>query len=244
MGNKVKAGVTIFIMSLLFFMMVTTKYTHALGDYILESIGLRSWTGDYSGFHLTIIYFGVPFIISLFMVEKYAVELLSMRRTRLFLIFIVLVTVFYWITVFVTINIKKSSPGLLAIGYNSENSYIHYRSEDNEITEFTAEFELTNYSDEVKTFYLNIDSRYYRQDGLKEISFYTLDGEKAIFKLRNNETKLFSLNLNDYKVEGGLVSQNGGLTGVIEEIILINVDDEDDKVRLNSNNGFLAELIR
>lgn len=137
-----------------------------------------------------------------------------------------------------------SFTGLLAIGYNSENSYIHYRSEDNKVTEFSAEFELTNYSNELKTFYLNIDSRYYRQDGLKEINFYTLDGDKAVFQLRSNETKLFSLSLNDYKVEGGLISRNGGLTGVIEEIILTNANYEGDKVRLNDKNGFLAELIQ
>lgn len=98
MSNKIKGGVAIFLMSLLFYMMITTKYTYALGDYILEFIGVKSWTGNYSGFHLTIVYFGVPFIISLFIVEKYAVDLLNLRRTRVFLIFIALMTLFYLIT--------------------------------------------------------------------------------------------------------------------------------------------------
>ena len=71
MGDKVKGVLSIFFMAVTFFMMVTTKYTHALGDYILEFIGLKSWTGDYSGTHLTVIYFGVLFIISLFVVGKY-----------------------------------------------------------------------------------------------------------------------------------------------------------------------------
>ncbi len=243
MSNKIKGVVTIFLMSLLFYMMITTKYTHALGDYILEFIGVESWTGNnYSGFHLTIIYFGVPFIISLLIVEKYAVDLLNMRRTRIFLIFIFLMTVFYLITGTIAVNIKKNSPGLLSVGYSNENSHMEYKSENNKITEFNAEFELTNYSNEIRTFYLSIDSSYYRQDGIKEISFYTLDGKKAIFQLRGNETKLFSLNLNDYRVEGGRVSQNGWEAGIIKEIVLTN--DKGDKVRLDSNNGFLAELSR
>ncbi len=68
MTIKTKSALSILFMSVSFFMMITTRYTHALGDYILELIGLPSWTGDHTGFHLTIIYFGVLFIIGLFMV--------------------------------------------------------------------------------------------------------------------------------------------------------------------------------
>lgn len=53
MNDKVKGGLSILFMAITFYMMVTTKYTRALGDYILEFVGLKSWTGDYSGIHLT-----------------------------------------------------------------------------------------------------------------------------------------------------------------------------------------------
>jgi len=222
--------------------MITTKYTHALGDYIVEFVGLNSWTGDYSGFHLTMIYFGIPFIISLLAVERYVIDGLNISRIRVFLIFVVLVTVFYLLTGMIVGNIKKSSPGLLSIAFNAENSNINYSSKDNKLIEFNAEFELTNFSNEKRTFFISIDRPSYRQDGIEAISFYTFNGEKASFQLEGNETKIFSLSLNDYKVVGGRVFQNGSESGTVEEIVLTNEAGE--KVILNRDNGFFAELSR
>jgi len=36
-------------------MMKTTTYTRALGDYVLEFIGLKSWSGKLAGTHLTVL---------------------------------------------------------------------------------------------------------------------------------------------------------------------------------------------
>jgi hypothetical protein len=241
MKSKIKGGFSILLMSLIFYCMITTKYTHALGDYIVEFVGLNSWTGNYSGFHLTIIYFGIPFIISLLEVERYVVSM-NISRIRVFLVFIVLMTIFYLLTGLIVSNIKKNSPGLLSIAFNPENSSINYSTKDKELVEFTDEFELINYSNEKRTFYISIDRYLYRQDGIEAISFYTINGEKAVFQLEGNETKFFSLNLNDYKVVGGRRFQNGSESGTIEEIVL--TDDEGDKVILNRNNGFIAESSR
>ncbi len=242
MKSKVKRGFSVLLMSIIFYCMITTKYTHALGDYIVEFVGLNSWTGNYSGSHLTIIYFGIFFIISLFIVEKYVINDLNISRMHVFIAFIVLMTIFYLLTGMIVRNIKKNSPGLLSIALNPENTSINYSTKDNKLVEFTAEFELTNYSDEKRTFYISIDRRSYRQDGIEAISFYTINGEKAIFHLYGNETKIFSLNLNDYNVVGGREFQNGSETGTIEEIVL--TDDAGNKVILNRNNGFIAELSR
>lgn len=241
MKSKIKGRFSILLMSLIFYCMITTKYTHALGDYIVEFVGLNSWTGDYSGVHLTIIYFAIPFIISLLEVERYVISM-NISRIHVFLVFIVLMTIFYLLTGLIVSNIKKNSPGLLSIAFNPENSSINYSTKDKEIVEFTAEFELINYSNEKRTFYISIDRPSYRQDGIEAISFYTINGEKAVFQLEGNETKIFSLNLNDYKVVGGRKFQNGSESGTVEEIVL--TDDEGDKVTLNRNNGFFAELSR
>ncbi len=241
MKSKIKGGISILLMSLIFYCMITTKYTHALGDYIVEFVGLNSWTGDYSGVHLTIIYFAIPFIISLLEVERHVISM-NISRIHVFLVFIVLMTIFYLLTGLIVSNIKKNSPGLLSIAFNSENSSINYSTKDKEIVEFTAQFELINYSNEKRTFYISIDRPSYRQDGIEAISFYTINGEKAAFQLEGNETKIFSLNLKDYKVAGGRKFQNGSESGTIEEIVL--TDDAGDKVILNRNNGFFAELSR
>lgn len=242
MNNKVKGGFSILLMSVTSYMMMTTKYTRALGDYILEFIGLKSWTGDYSGTHLTVIYFGILFMIGLYLVEKYAIDGLNIRRRSVFFIFVALIIVFSSFTGITARNIKKNSSGLLAIGYNSSGSSMNYRSEDNKFTGFTAEFELTNYSNEKKTFHLSIDSPFYREDGIEEISFYNFDGKRAIFELESNETKSFSLSLDNYNVVGGREFQNGSGSGIVVEIILTN--DKGNKVRLDSNNFFGIELSR
>lgn len=241
MKSKIKGGFSILLMSLIFYCMITTKYTHALGDYIVEFVGLNSWTGDYSGVHLTIIYFAIPFIISLLEVERHVISM-NISRIHVFLVFIVLMTIFYLLTGLIVSNIKKNSPGLLSIAFNPENSSINYSTKDKEIVEFSAQFELINYSNEKRTFYISIDRSSYRQDGIEAISFYTINGEKAVFQLEGNETKIFSLNLNDYKVVGGRRFQNGSESGTIDDILL--TDDEGDKVTLNRNNGFIAELSR
>lgn len=242
MNNKTKSGILIFLMSITFYMMITTPYTHALGDYVLEFIGLRAWTGDYSGNHLTIIYFGILFMILLHLVGKYVIDDLNIRIRSVFLIFVVLVTVFYSITGMTASNIKKNSSGLLSIGYNPAHSSMDYRYEDNKFVEFTAEFELTNYSDEKKTFYLSIDSSFYREDGIDPISFYNFDGERAVFELEGNETKSFLLSLDNYNVVWDRNLQGGSGSGIVEEIVLSS--DKYNKVRIGNKNFFGFELVR
>ncbi|WFD09801.1 hypothetical protein [Tepidibacter hydrothermalis] len=240
MNDKTKAGILIFLMSITFYMMLTTPYTHALGDYILEFVGLKAWTGDYSGNHLTIIYFGILFMIFLHLVGKYVIDGLGIRIRSVFLIFVVLVTVFYSITGITAKNIKKNSSGLLAIGYNPAHSSMNYRYEDNKFVEFIAEFELTNYSDEKKTFYLSIDSPFYREDGIDPISFYTFDGDRAVFELEGNETKLFLLSLDNYNVIWNRNFGSGG--GTVQQLVLTS--DKGNKVRLDNKNFFGFELSR
>ncbi|ACV64110.1 hypothetical protein Dtox_3380 [Desulfofarcimen acetoxidans DSM 771] len=242
MNDKVKGGLLIFFMSVTFYMMLTTKYTHALGDYMLEFIGLKSWTGDYSGIHLTVIYFGVLFILSLFLVEKYAIKRFNIRGRSVFFISVVLMIVFSSITGVTVKHVKSNSAGLLSIGYNSSDSSINYRSEDNKLVEFTAKFKLTNYSNEKKTFYLCINNPFDREKRIEEISFYTFDGKRAIFQLEGNETKSFSLSLDRYDVVGGRELQNVSGRGVVQEIVL--TDDKSNKVRLDSKNFFGVEISR
>ncbi|WP_099191922.1 hypothetical protein [Tepidibacter mesophilus] len=242
MNNKIKAGILIFLMSITFYMMLTTPYTHALGDYILEFVGLRAWTGDYSGNHLTIIYFGILFMIFLHLVGKYAIDGLNIRIRSVFLIFVALIIIFYSIVGMTAKNIKKNSSGLLAIGYNPANSSMDYRLENNKFVKFTAEFELTNYSDEKKTFYLSIDSSFDREDGIEYISFYTFDGELAVFELEGNETKSFLLSLDNYNVTWDKNLENASGGGTVQELILTS--DKGHKVRLDNRNFLGFELGR
>jgi hypothetical protein len=222
--------------------MVTTPYTHALGDYILEFIGLKSWTGDYSGTHLTIFYFGTLFLIGLFLVRKYAIGALNMRSRNVFIIFVAIMIIFASFTGITARIIKKYSSGLLAIGYNSKDSSLNYRSDAKGFVEFAAEFELTNYSLEKKTFHITIDDFSYREDGTDVINIYTFDGEWATFELDSKETKFFSLSLDNYNVIGGIGNQYRSGDGVISALILR--DDTGNKVKLEDKKFFGLELGR
>lgn len=240
MTKKTKSTLSILFMSVSFFMMITTRYTHALGDYVLEFLGLPAWTGDQTGFHLTVIYFGILFVIGLLMVGQYAIRGLNMSKLQVFLIFIGLLTVFWFATETAAKTIKKNSPGLLAIGYNTTDGKMSYRSENFEFTEFTAEFELTNYSNEKKTFYITLDNRGYRDEGVDEINFYSIHGEQAKFELEGRQTRTFLLDLENYDVKGGRKYESGSGNGTIQDIIL--TDDTGDQVKLNYENFIGIEL--
>ena len=242
MNNKVKGGLSIFFMSLSFYMMITTKYARPLGDYVLEFIGLPSWTGDYTGFHLTIIYFWVLFIIGLSLVKKYARDGLNMKKRRVFLVFIGLIVVFNTMTGATVKTIKKNSPGLLSIGYNSENGRMSYESRDYEFTQFVADFELTNYSDEKKTFHIGLDNSSYEKDGFDSINFYLFDGNQATFELEAGQTTAFSLSLDDYHVTGGRKHENGSGNGTIQQVILTN--DKGDRVKLDRKDFIGIDMNR
>lgn len=239
-SKKIKGIIAILVLSISFYMMKTTMYTRALGDYVLEFIGLKSWSGELSGMHLTVIYFGILTIILLYVVLNYTVEKCGIRKRWVLLLVIIFISMFSFITNATAKNIKKNSNGLRTIGFNSENSKMEYQSKDMKYTKFNAEIELVNYGDESKEFSMTIDDLDYRKDRFKDIDIFTKDGEKAVFKLEGNETEIFRINLDEYKILGGRVSQNGGGKGIIKDIIL--TDENNNKIRLDKNNFFGIEL--
>ena len=86
-----KGIIAIFCLSISFYMMKTTTYTRALGDYVLEFIGLKSWSGEFSGMHLTVIYFGILTIILLYVVLNFTVGKCRIRKIWTFLLVIIFV---------------------------------------------------------------------------------------------------------------------------------------------------------
>ena len=93
---------------------------------------------------------------------------------------------------------------------------MEYQSKDMKYTKFNAEIELVNYGNESKEFYMTINDLDYREDGLNGIDVFTKDGNKAVFELEGNETVVFRINLDEYKILGGRVSQNGGGSGLLK----------------------------
>ncbi len=239
-GDKVKAGLSILLLAAVFFMMVETPFTRALGDYILEFIGLRAWSGEQSGAHLTVFYFGMLFFLALHLVKVHAVKGMTLRIRTVFIIFAVLVSSFSAVTVATAKQIKRNLPGLMTIGYNSNGSSIAYRSENGQYDEFAARFTLTNYSPEAKTFHISIDGFSSPEEGCQAIELLTHDGKPAVFDLQGNESKPFVVNLENYQVSGGLETSETLAHGIVQGMMLS--DDQGDTVRLDSKNFFGIEL--
>lgn len=231
----------IFFFSISFYMMVTTKYMHALGDYVIEFVGLKAWTGEYSGTHLTIFYFGILTIIGLFQIHKYAIDELGIRKRYVLILCIAFITILNSATSISVRSVKKHSDHLLSIGCNYKNSKMSFASKDTEFTQFKADIEMMNYSDRSKEFNLTIVSPFHRE-GTAYFDIFTKGGNKAIFNLSGNETKILNINLDEYKIVSRGFPSNISGNGDIQEVIL--TDKQGNSIRLDVNNFLGIELNR
>jgi len=225
MDTKKKFNLAMFFLALTFYMMIDTTYHRALGDYILEFFGLNSWTGTfgtYSGFHLTILYFGILFFICLYFYRKYSDQVENITSLKKFIAFVLLVTLMAIMSTSSAKFIKSRSDGLKSIAYVSEDNELEYRSIDKELTTFSAYFTLENYSDVKQKFHVSIDSPWSRKENIPPIDIYNLEGEPANFSLEGKEEKTFQINLDDYVIKGGRKYENGGFKGDIDELMLHN----------------------
>ena len=243
MNKRTKAFLSVLFMSITFYMMLETRYVNAIGDYVIEFIGLKSWTGNNTGTHLTIFYLMPLFIIGIILVKRYAIRDLKIKWRIVIIVFIGLNTIFTLSTGAIAKNIKSNSEGLLPIGFEQEeDNDMEYEFNDGRYTKFKADIKLTNYSKEDKQFHLMIDNNY--DENL--IRLYNLDGSKAIFKLKGKETKVFPINLDNYLVKDGDMNEidyvRGAGSGVITGVIVF--DDRGDEVKIDSNNFFGIRLKR
>lgn len=237
MTENYKGILMIVFMSLSFFMMISTSYMHALGDYVLQYIGLQSWTGDYTGFHLTIIYFGVLFLLGLYLVYKYSINKYGFTRKKVFILFIVFVSIFTIATNLTAVTIKKNSDGLFSIGFNSNKSKISYDYDGEKYTSFKGKIALKNYADETRDFYITIISPFNRgSKKVERIEVLNEKGDKVLFRLSPGENRIFKINLDNFQFsQGSHLSVSSG-SGYIKNVIL--TDRGEKSIKLSDNNFF------
>lgn len=238
MNKKAKGFLSVFVMSLMSFMIIDTRYARPLGDYIVEFIGLRSWTGDQTGLHLSVIYFGFLFIVSILFVRRFAMSELNLNWKRIFVSLIGLNILFTFVTGTIVKSIKENSEGLLAIGIEKQSN-LSYEFDGETYIQFDGEITLKNYSDEEQYFYLMIDDR----EGIGSAQLYNWYERDSFFSLKGNEEKTFFITVDNVKVENidfpdyDWASGTGG----IDRLVLTNEDGE--AVRLEKND-FLGETIK
>jgi len=237
--SKIKEFFLVLISSLLLFMMCNTKYNKALGDYVLEYIGIQSWSNGEMGLHLTVVYFGILFILSLFFVNYY-LNKKGIGKRNAFFLFVLLIIVFNLGTNTYTKNLKANAEGLLAIGLEYKDSKIDYSYTNNEYKDFSVYFTLINYSSENKMFYVSIMSPGYEEKEVDTIRFYNVDGSEAMFTLGGHETREIKVLLEDYVIQGEKSFQNISVSGMIQELVLTDTDGN----RVKLSEDFLGETLQ
>lgn len=239
MKEKLKLYGPIIGIALIFYMMISTPHSRALGDIILESIGIAAWTNGYNGIHLTVIYFGILFLVVLMLISRFPKEERRRYRKHNFLVFIFSVTIIFLIHSSIVHNIMKNSEGLYSIAITSTESRYKYNIKNGELEEFSYEFELTNYADEIKEFSLDVE---FGDDNIYEFEIYDKQGELAKFNINGKESRRYIINLDDYmiKVSGADNQHHIGSSGIIDSIILL--DSEGNRVKVVKLNGIVIEM--
>lgn len=233
--NKIKGAAAIVFLSLTVYMMMTTRYAYALGDYLLLWLGLKPWSGELTGAHYTVFYFGIISIIGFILVRKYSLEKANMRARNVFLSFVVLLFLYVLLTNTAMKIVKSNSEGLLVMGLDSKDSFMRYTIKKGIHVEFEAEIDLTNYSNKLLEFKIQlINPQYdYSENDIEEyISIVDKNGNQVIFRYNGKESKTITLTLDEYKLDGEFYDGGGEI--IIYEIILI--DSDNNVIRLNGRD--------
>jgi len=245
MSDKIKYKILILVISVTLLMMVSIEPIGAPGDYLLESIGLKSWSSEHSGFHLAIIYFGVPFILGLNLLGHYRKKL-RISGWKTFLYSIIIISCLKYSIIEIAEYSKGKSEGLLTIGFDSNEST--YRIEKNQqYTKFNIQVKMTNYSSEKRIFKIAIDSRFRREENQDALHFVDSNGEDAIFVLEGKETRFIDISSENYSIVNEELDESVNSmhsSGDVQELILESL--EGDKVKITSEGffGVVVEVVR
>lgn len=241
MTNNKKAYLSILIMSLVLFLPSETRHFKPIADFILEAIGIRTWTGGSSGLHLTSLYFTVLFFLSLFFVIKYAVHQANFKFIKIVVVSIIFAYCLNGLTSGVFFMIKQSSEDLQAIAFFEEDSEISYSYSAGNLVKLHGMFELKNYSDEDQKFDVSFTNKFNKKRNIDPIVVINKEGLKAMFTLKANENKVFTIDLDNHSILGGIDFENGSGAMNITEIILTN--EKGQRVILSRDylNGLVIE---
>lgn len=242
MNYKGKKIMLIGMMVSSFLLMFDTKYLRAPGDYVLEFLGLRSWTGEFSGTHLTVFYFGIVFFLSLFLIEKYLINESKMKWGRVIIILIFSIAIYTSTVGTIVQIIMRNSDTLTSIEYQSEVGQLSFDEDDGEYTRFDVIFKLHNMSKDKRTFYVDFDSSWRREDGESSIKVLNKNGKRAVFELAGEASEIFELDENEYILIDDDQEGNYSSSGVLDEIIL--TDLEGYSIVLQHDRGYSLKINR
>lgn len=225
-----------------FLLMFDTKYLRAPGDYLLEFFGLKSWTGELSGTHLTVIYFGIVFFVSLFLIEKHLINEYKMKWRNVIIILIFSIALYSSTVGTIVQIIMRNSDTLTSIEYQSEVGQRSFDKDNGEYTSFDVVFKLNNKSRDKRKFYVDFNSSWRREDGESSIKVLDKNGERAVFELAGEASEIFELDEKDYILIDDDQEGNYSSSGILDEIILTDLDGY--SIVLQHDRGYSLKINR
>jgi hypothetical protein len=200
---------------------------NALGDVILKNIGLKPWSGDTGGFHNTILYSLVMFMIGFlggtYFLKDLCPKLIKRLPLLLFICFLLLPS----LSTAVIHTVKGLSSGLDAIDYDREESYCEYETDGYGNLIMSAHLPLCNYSN--KTISLSvklIPDETFADDVLKDgMITANISGtqEPIVLALAPHSTAYTNLYFRA-RVKDGVSNVKGSMSQV--DIIIFTEDEE------------------
>ena len=230
MKDKLKIYGPIILSALLFYMMIDTPHSRALGDIVLETLGLEAWTYGNQGIHLTVVYFAVLFFLVIFASRFIPVDCDISKKRRIF-VFVGTVLVIYLAHSTIIHDRMEQLEGLQSMVIAPSGGSYEYKIAEGEVEEFLCEVELRNYSEEARQFTI-IDIN----DSATDFQLYDKQGAPVQFVIPGKETRKYRINHNDYilkhlDLEG---RQPIAGKGTIDKILL--QDSQGNKVTITKLN--------
>lgn len=227
-------------MNVFLFLGIDTKHMDALGDYLLRTMGLKVWSGGDTGLHYTAIIALILFLMTLSYVNQNVIKTGLARGSRVFLVSIVLLTLFSTVTSLTAQLIKSNSHGLLAIELVSVEGKSNYQSDHGVIEKLESRFTLKNLSKVDQTFYMTLSHSWPVKYNDIEIKILDQDGQAQLFSLKPGQQKSFDINDRNYDFESNLMGQNRSSSSFPHGLILKSQDGQ--KIGLSENDYFGSSL--
>lgn len=234
MKKKIKSYGLIIVLAIIFYLMLSTPHSRALGDIVLELIGLKAWTDGYNGMHLTVIYFGIIFFIVYMLYKRITIDESNKKIKHKLLLFICSVTILYLSHSAIVHMMMQNADGLSSIAITSSGNSYQYTIVNGELEEFECEFSLTNYSREAKHFsvagYIN---------NITKFEIYNKQGELAKFYLHSKGSSIYKINNDNFEIKVNSIDmqQYSGGSGIIDSLILIDDNGNSTKIKKLRDRG-------
>lgn len=240
MKNKLKAIASLLLMATSLFVMIDTKHFNAVGDTLLKSVGIAPWTGDHTGIHMTVIYFGIVFLLSFPLVRIFFMARYKKSLSHVLVILAILITGMTQMTEMTINRIKADSDGVYSIEYLEEGSYFEYSYDEGKLIDLVVLFTLKNHSQEDRDFKVSLDSNWMRNERDGYIKILNKDGSFATFNLHGKEEETFAMTLLNYNLSDNRVFTGRG-GGEIKNLI---IEDANHRIKLSDDYFFGLELVR